>query len=112
MEPLISFIDSSLGLLRVYDESNINQISKESITLNHVELTPGQKTTLDNFFNSEVIYLGLFNGFMQFEIGRDTNLFSTTIWCNEFKKIDEKTILNIYQVGTARDYIFKNGKWK
>jgi len=49
---------------------------------------------------------------MQFKIGEDNNLFENSIYTNEFKKIDDNRILTIHQLGTARDYIFLNGRWK
>ena len=110
--PIIKTIDSKLGLLKIFNQDNLCEIKKENITLNNQILIPGQRTTLDNFFNGEVTYLGLHEDFMQFQIGEHQDLFSDEIWCNEFKKLDERHILTIYQVGTARDYIFKNGNWK
>jgi hypothetical protein len=108
----VSIIDRSLGLLRVFTNENIFLIEKESVILNGRELRPNSKTTLDNFFNGEVEYLGTYKGYLQFKIGSDSNLFNDNIWCNEFKKITDTRIMTIYQAGTARDYNFKNGNWK
>lgn len=112
MKNVKSIISSEFGLLKIFNLESLELIRKEEITVNNNRLIPGQKTTLDGFFNSEVVYLGLYNQYMQFQIGIDSNLFATEIYSNEFKKIDETTILTIYQPGTARDYNFKNGAWK
>ncbi len=105
-------IDSKLGLIKVFNQDNINEISEESIILNDMTLIPGCKTTLNDFFNAEVTYLGIHEYYMQFKVGEQDDLFGKQIWCNEFKKIDNKRIVTVYQSGTAKDYIFKNGVWK
>ena len=108
----LKIVDSKLGLLSVFNQDNIHLIEKKSFVLGGIELIPGQKTSLHNFFNDDVIYLGFYEDFLQFQIGIDYNLFETLFWCNEFKRINENHILTIYQLGTARNYQFKNGFWK
>lgn len=106
-----SYIDNKIGLIRVFNENALALIKKESVSINDIVLNAGDKTTLNDFFESEVIYLGVFDDYLQFQIGKDNNLFESSIYTNEFKKIDENRILTIHQVGTARDYFFKNGTW-
>lgn len=105
-------IDSRLGLIKIFNQDNISLVKKESIFLNGETLKPNGKTTLNNFFNNEVVYLGLHDDYMQFEIGREQDLFNESIYCSEFKRISDTRIMTIYQVGTARDYNFKKGIWK
>ncbi len=107
-----SYIDSKLGLLRVFTEEATNLIKKVPVQINGIIINAGDKTTLNDFFENEVVYLGLFDDYMQFQIGQDNNLFESSIYTNEFKKINDNRILTIHQLGTARDYIFLNGKWK
>ncbi|UTJ05412.1 hypothetical protein [Arcobacter roscoffensis] len=107
----IKLIDPTHGYLKIFNTFNIDEIKKESITLNDMQLIPGQKTSLNNFFDEEVEFLGIHDGYMQFKVGECNDLFSE-VWCNEFKKIDEKRICTSYSRGTVRDYIFKNGVWK
>ncbi len=111
-EDIKSYIDSKIGLIRVFNNESIHKIQKEDVFIGGNVLKAGSKTTLNNFFNEEVIYLGMFDGWMQFQIGEDDNLFEHQIYTNEFKKITEQRMLSIYQIGTARDYLFKNGEWK
>lgn len=112
MQEIKKLIDGKIGLIKVFDEENISCISPETVTLGGEVLFAGQKTTLNDFFNSEVVYLGIHERYMQFKIGEQHDLFSHEIWTNEFKKIDENRIMTIYSHGTARDFIFKNGVWK
>jgi len=108
----ISLIDSKIGLINVFNQDNIFLIEKQNIFLGDFLLTPDCKTTLNNFFNDFVTYLGVYKGRLQFQIGLEINLFETVIWCNEFKVIDFNRIMTVYQLGTARDYNFINGCWK
>lgn len=108
-----SIIDSKIGLINIFKADEIDtHIEKTDTSLNGYTLKPNTKTNLDDFFNGYVEYLGIFNGYMQFKIGEDNDLFGTTIWVNSFKKITETTIMTIYQQGTARDYNYKNGRWR
>ena len=108
-----TIIDSKIGLINIFNQEEIDRlIEKQTISLNGKKLEPNTHTTLDDFFNGEVEYLGMHDGYMQFKIGEENNLFENTIWVNSFKKIDEKRIVTVYQAGTARDYNFKNGEWK
>lgn len=107
-----SYIDAKIGLIRVFNSNNIKNIKSEDISIGGNILKAGTKTTLNNFFNEEVIYIGTYDGWMQFQIGEDDNLFEHQIYTNEFKKISDERMLSIYQIGTARDYLFKNGEWK
>lgn len=111
-ESIKSYIDSQIGLIRVFNTKNIIHIKKEDISLGGNIIKAGSKTTLNNFFNEEVVYLGLYEDWMQFQVGEDNNLFEHQIYTNEFKKIDDERILSIYQIGTARDFLFKDGVWK
>lgn len=112
MQKIRKLIDGKIGLIKVFDEETIECISPDTVTLCGETLFAGQKTTLNDFFNAEVIYLGMHDSYMQFKIGEYHDLFSHEIWANEFKKIDENRIMTIYAHGTARDFIFKNGVWK
>jgi len=107
-----SYIDTGIGLIRVFKAEALSHIEKVEVSINGTTLKAGDKTTLDNFFSEEVIYLGVYDGYMQFQVGKDNNLFESSIYTNEFKKIDENRILTIYQLGTARDHFFKDGVWK
>lgn len=106
-----TIIDSKIGTINIFDKDDLNLIQKLDIELVTGVLRAGEHTTLSNFFNSPVVFLGVYQNYLQFEIGKDANLFNTTIWCNAFKKIDKETLLTSYQSGTIRDYRFKNGKW-
>lgn len=112
MQEVKKIIDGKIGLIKVFDDENIKCISPKTVTLGGNALVAGQKTTLHDFFNGEVVYLGIHEGYMQFKIGEQRDLFSHEIWTNEFKKIDENRIMTIYSHGTARDFIFKNGVWQ
>jgi len=112
MDEIKEYIDSKIGLIRVFTEEALNLIEKESVSINGVELQPNDKTTLNDFFEREVTFLGFYDGWIQFKIGEDNNLFERSIYTNEFKKIDENRIVTIHKLGTARDYIYLNGRWK
>ncbi len=107
-----AYIDTEIGLIRVFEENDLSLIEKENTVINGTVLKAGDKTTLNDFFEKEVIYLGHYNGYMQFQVGKDVSLFGTKIYTNEFKKIDDNRILTIFKLGTARDFIYKNGAWK
>lgn len=106
-------IDAKIGLINIFKADEIDtHIEKINTSLNGYILKPNTKTNLDDFFNGEVEYLGICNGYMQFKIGEDNDLFGATVWVNSFKKITDTRICTVYQAGTARDYNFKNGEWK
>lgn len=108
-----TIIDAKIGLINIFNLDEIDtHIEKIDTSLNGYTLKPNIKTNLDHFFNSEVEYLGICNGYMQFKIGEENDLFGATVWVNSFKKITDTRICTVYQPGTARDYIFKNGIWK
>ena len=112
MNNVSKYIDSKIGLIKIFNESGLNEIEEVEITLANHTLKPNDETTLNEFFNEPVVYLGLHDGYMQFKVGQEENLFDSNTYTSEFKKISENRIMNIYQVGTARDYNFKNGIWK
>ncbi len=112
IEETDSYIVSKIGRIRIFNERTISQIKKESVELAGVVIEPDSMTTLNDFFDGEVKYLGTYKGWLQFQAGEDTNLFDSEIYTSEFKKVTDHRILNIYQIGTARDYHFKNGIWK
>jgi hypothetical protein len=105
-------INSEFGLFSVVHEDSLQLIDRQNIFLGNIELIPSMETDLESFFDSNCIYLGIYDSYLVFEIGRDYDLFGVSIYLNFFKKIDNNRILNIYSPGTARDYNFKNGKWK
>ena len=112
MDKVINYIDRSIGLIKVFNDTNLSLIKKESVSLAGTIINPGEKTTLNGLFNAEVNYLGTHDGLMQFQIGEESDLFENKIWTSEFKRIGEERIMNIYQLGTARDYFYKNEIWK
>lgn len=105
-------IDSQLGIVNIFRDDELNMIKKTSVCIGGKTLASGDKTSLNGFFNGEIEYLGLYDGYMQFVIGEFPNLLGTAIFTSSFKKITDTRIVTIYQVGTARDYHFKNGIWK
>lgn len=112
MNKPIKIIDKKLGYLKIFSLENIKEIKKKEVSINGTILMPDSKTTLNNLFEKEVEYLGIHDGYMQFKVGENNDLFGKEIWCNEFKKISEQRIVTCYQEGTARDYVFKERKWK
>ncbi|CAA6821450.1 MAG: Unknown protein [uncultured Sulfurovum sp.] len=100
--------------MRIFNNDELQGIKKDSVVLGGATLQAGEKTTLNDFFNGEVTYLGIYEDYLQFEIGKEVNLFETLTYTNEFSRVDENRILTIYQAGTARNYDFKReqGYWK
>jgi hypothetical protein len=108
-----TIIDSKIGLINIFNVDELDTlIDKREMLLNGKTLIPNGKTSLDGFFDEDVEYLGLYDGYMQFKIGEEVNLFNSSVWVSSFKKLTEQRIMTIYQAGTARDYNFKNGAWK
>jgi hypothetical protein len=104
---MVKMIDSKIGLMRIFNDHELQDIKKDSVILGGATLKVGEKTTLNDFFSANVIYLGIYENYMQFQIGLEVNLFETLIYTNEFKRVDENRIVTIYQLGTARNYDFK-----
>jgi len=109
---MLECIDPKLGLVFIYLSNELNCIHQINSTINNSILSPGDKTTLDGFFDDFVTYLGIYDGYLQFEIGQSIDLFEHKIYVNAFKKIEENRIVTVYSPGTARDYIYKNGFWR
>ena len=105
-------ITNKYGLIKVIENGKYPKINKVNNTIAGITLEVDKKTTMNGFFNGEVVYLGEFDGYLCFEIGRIRNLFGEKVYLNFFKKIDNNTIVAVYQAGTARDYTFRNGRWK
>lgn len=112
MSSIEKYIDNKIGLIKIFNSNNISEIDPVETTLGDTTLIPNTKTTLNDFFNQEVVYLGIHEDYLQFKIGEEVDLFGDKIYTNEFKKINDHRIMTIYQVGTARDYNFKKGIWK
>ncbi len=116
MEELNYFISPVHGMVYVIQDNQLEKIENKSIQVNNVVFNTGDKTTFFNLFSEEVVYLGLYDDWMLFQIGKKVNLFESLIYANGFYKVDENRIMNIYQKGTARDYVYKevNGvfQWK
>jgi len=109
---MYSEIDSQLGMVNVFRNDEVNIIEGTPVDIGGEALRVGDKTSLNGFFAREIEYLGQHEGYMQFAIGTFQDLLGTIIFANSFKKITETQMLTVYQAGTARDYHFKNGKWK
>lgn len=107
-----SYIDAKIGMVKIFNQEDLKAIEKVETIIGNNILKPDDETNLNNFFNQKVTYLGLHDGFIQFKIGEDSNLFDNLIYTSSFKKISENRIMNIYKSGSARDYIFRNGIWK
>ena len=108
-----STIDSKIGIINIFTENEADTlIEKTDAFLGETVLTPGTRTTLNGFFNGDVVYLGIYDEHLQFKIGENSDLFGFEIWTNAFKKINDNRICTVYQLGTARDYIYRNGVWK
>ena len=106
------YIDSIVGSVNIFEKESLSLIVPEIVFLGNSNLIPGEKTTLNDFFNQSVEFLGIYEDKLQFNIGTYKDLFEDLVYCNSFKKIDDKCFVNIYRLGTARSYIFKNGVWK
>jgi hypothetical protein len=105
-------ISSKFGLLHITTDKDYPTIEKVSTTIAGLTIQPNEKTDLLGFFNCEVEYIGLIDGWMAFDIGSTVDLFEKKTYFNLFKQIDDNSMVTVYQAGTARDYCYRNGKWK
>ena len=118
IEKVIYKGNQGLGIIMDESEDESNYIGKTNIIINGVEITPGQKTTLFGMFDQDVTYCGILKDdpanslCMVFLLGNHADLFDHKRYYACFYWITPTRILNIYKEGSARDFIYVDGKWK
>lgn len=115
MEKVIYSNQGGLGIiLNDHKDESVYFEAKEYIVNGEV-LTPGTMTTLSGLYSEPLQYMGTLKDdtkCMVFKLGDESNLFDTKIYYSCIYWITELRVANKYKEGTARDFIFKNGKWK
>ena len=109
-----TIIDSKIGRINVFyngEEKSIIDSNIEPIQLISGEvLVANTKTSLNDFFSEEVLFLGKIGNQLQFVIGEERDLFNETLYCQSLSLVGDDMFINIYQIGTARDYRWKKKK--
>lgn len=87
------------------------------ITINNVEILPGELTDLCGYFCRKIEYLGLFkrddhSKEMIFFLGSDDNSLFPKYYYSAIMKIDENRIFEMFSHKGGRDHILVNNKWK
>ncbi len=92
------------------------KIVQEKVTLHGVELSPGDATTLDGFFDKNVFYAGILisknQKVMCFYIGKDSNLFEEKHYYYCLIHLNENLIVNKYTHTSARPFTWTGSCWK
>ena len=118
MEKVIYSSNQGTGIIMASTETESDYIAKTNIMVLDTEITPGQKTTLSGMFTSEVTYCGILRDeptispCMVFLLGDHADLFAKIRYYACLYWISPTRLVNKYKEGTARDFIWKNGKWK
>lgn len=110
-------IYSNSGGMGLITDNPINsKIKNEKVQLHGRELTPGDKTTLDGYFEKSVIYAGVMESKNQkvlcFYIGKDTNLFEEKHFFYCLIYLNENLIVNRYTPTSARPFAWTGTRWK
>ena len=100
-----------------YDRQEIqNEVSPRAITINNKTISPGDITTVYNYYCRPVKYLGLKKGEahceMLFELGTEADLFGEKIFLACLFKIEENRVFEMFGENFGRDFWYKNNKWK
>lgn len=109
--------NDACGLGIVTDEYDaIYQIAKPSIvTVNNVDLIPGDKVNLDGYFLCDLVYVGVLDeneNCLVFYLGNDEDLFENIFYFKCIFKVSETRIFDKYTKISGRDYNYINGQWK
>lgn len=95
---------------------NHPKITPEKIQLHGVELNPGDLTTLDGYFNGNVMYVGLMKNenhkVMCFYLGKTVDIFQELHYYNCLIHITETKIVNKFTHSSARPFEWNGSQWK
>jgi hypothetical protein len=111
------FIDSKIGLCMCIDGSeNVEDYIKTlPVTLANEVLTPGEFTTLSNFFKIPIQFSGVLKEnkeIMCFYLGNDENLFDSVKIYDCYYYISPTRFFDKYRSNSGRDFNLVNGVWK
>lgn len=115
MEKVIYSGNQGLGIIMDDLENESDYIDEGWMPIVGTKLNSGDKTKLFGFFTREVVFVGTLKDnpkCMVFLLGNDSDLFDSKRYYACLYWITPTRIVNKYKEGTARDFIYKDGKWK
>lgn len=117
MERVIYKNNGGLGLI-LTNESESNHILPQDIILHGITLHPGDMTSIDGMFTAPMRYAGTISHpsldlrVICLHAGNEENLFTNHSYYYCLIYLDQLTLINKFTENTARNFIWKDGKWK
>lgn len=129
MEKVIYKNHEGLGIILLGNENETDYFEDKEFVINGKTLRPGDFTDLDCLLFRKIRYVGILKkdekcfdnevilstggNCIVFHLGDDVpDLFDTKKYYSCWYYISETRLANKYSERTARDYNYKNGKWK
>lgn len=113
MEHVIYAKGGGMGLILQPHENIEDFVVHKTFKVGNDNLVPGIKTTLGGMFTEPIEYVGAFDdNYMVFHTGDSHDLFGATKYYYVFLYLTPTRIANCYTYGSARDFNWRDNKWK